>query len=163
MKLQYIDLQAFIKEKVQDVVLNKKATSIALGIAIARTIPLPSTAVQSAEEHYTFQVRAAAEFEVSCFNENIVVDVDLVLETARLHWLIRYYSAYPDLGSPLMSTGDLCFLTKLSGAGRFVNNETNAFCEANTDLMIVLVNRINRVLAEKQPDVAVDTSPIAAV
>lgn len=153
-KLEYFTLQSFIKDKIADVTINKKATSIALGIAISRILPIPSTEVESSEANYSANVAATSAQMVSDFNESIVVDVDLVLETARTYWLIRYANTYPDINIPMISIGDFSFLTKLSGGARYLNNETNAFTEKYSELMVVLVNRITRVIKAKEEALA---------
>lgn len=149
-QLQTFDLQAFLREKIKDINLHKKATSIALGVAISRLLPLPSSAVDSAETHYLFGVKAMANEMLSAFNEAIVVDIELVGEAARTYWLIRYANAYPDPSLPMVSLGEFGFLTKLAGAGRYLNEETHAFCEKHSELMVVLINRITNVLKDKQ-------------
>lgn len=148
--IECIGLQAFLREKIKDINLHKKATSVGLGIAVSRMLPIPSSAVDAPETHYLFSVKATASELVSTFNESIVVDIELVSETARTHWLIRYANAYPDISLPMISCGEFGFLTKLAGAGRYVNADTFAFCEKYSELMVVLTNRITRILREKE-------------
>jgi hypothetical protein len=81
-KIPYFDLQSFLKEKIQDVDMLKKATSIALGVSIARMLPMPSTEVEFPESHYLTNVKMTANQYCCDFNEAIVVDVELVAETA---------------------------------------------------------------------------------
>lgn len=144
--LKYLDLQTFIRTKIPDAVVAKKAASIALGIVISRQLPLPTTEAESAESHYSFSVSASAAEMASVFNENILIDINLALETARSHWLIRYANTYPNLDTPLISIGQHDFLVKLTGACRYINDDTHCFCEKYSELMIVLVNRINRAI-----------------
>lgn len=147
--LLYLDLQTFIRTKIPDAVVAKKATSIALGIVISRMLPIPSTESESAEGHYIHSVAASSAEMAAQFNENILTDIDLVLDTARSHWLLRYCNAYPNLDTPLISVGEFDFLVKLSGACKFINMETHCFCEKHNELMVVLVNRVNRVMKPK--------------
>lgn len=144
--LNYLDLQNFIRSKIPDAVVAKKATSIALGIVISRMLPLPSTESDSGESHYSFSVAASAAEMASAFNENILVDINLALETARSHWMIRYANTYPNLNVPLSSIGEHDFLIKLTGACRYINEDTHCFCDKYSELMIVMVNRVNRVM-----------------
>jgi hypothetical protein len=149
-QLECLNLQSFLREKIKDVNLHKKAISIALGIAISRMVPIPSSAVDSAESHFLFNVKTTASEIMSQFNEAIVVDVELVNETVRTYWLIRYANAYPDANIPMLASGEHCFLTKLAGAGRYLNADTHAFCEQHSQVMVTLCNRITRILREKE-------------
>lgn len=144
--LQCVELQRFLSEKIKDASLHKKAVSIALGIAISRMIPIPSSQAESAETHYLFQVKSTAAQFISAFNEGMVVDFDLTVETCRNYWLVRYANAFPDCSVPMFAAGEHGFLTKLAGAGRYINNDTHAFCEKNSELMVVLINRITSAI-----------------
>lgn len=157
-KLVYLALQQLIKEKAPDNTVAKKAASIALGVAVSRLLPVPSSQVESAEEHYSANVIAGASDMVSTFNEEIVVDIDLALETARGFWLIRYFNAYPQQDYLVTAGGEACFLLKLSGSVRYLNADTGAFCDANSEMMITLVNRITSAI--HQPTITeVDETP----
>lgn len=148
--LTYLDLQTFIRSKIPDAVVAKKATSIALGIVISRMLPIPSTESDSGESHYSFSVAASAAEIVSTFNENVLVDVNLVLDTARGHWMMRYANTYPNLNASLSSIGRHDFLMKLTGGARYINEDTHCFCEKYSELMVVIINRINRILKKQE-------------
>jgi hypothetical protein len=145
-KLNYIELQTYLREKVTDTAIYKKAVSIALGVAIARLLPLPSTCVEDASLHFATAVKQTANTFICEFNEAIVVDVDLVSQTVLSHWMIRYTCAYPDCSMPILSMGDFGFIAKINNVNRFINPETYKLCECNSELMVVLVNRITSVL-----------------
>ncbi len=141
-KLALIAVSTLAKEKFPDLEACRKATSIAFGIALSRTLALPSSAVESAEEQWAHSAAGTAQNEISNFNESVVIDVDLALETARSFWLVRYFSAFPRLEVMLGSQGEADFLSKLTGASAFMNNDTAAFVNANQEGMISLINRI---------------------
>lgn len=157
-KLAYVSLQSFIKDKVPDVTQCKKATSIALGVTASRLAPLPSSEVDSAEEHFASAAKALITEIIAAFNEEIVVDVDLALETARSYWLIRYYSAYPCCDATLIPAGECEFLIKLTGGTRFLGEETRNWTNENSELAITLVNRMTLVVcpSTQSPAVAED-------
>ncbi len=148
--VDYINFQSFLREKIKDVSINKKAVSIALGISISRMLPLPSTAIDSPDMHYSGALVHTANLIISEFNENIVVDVDLVTQTARSYWMIRYTCAHPDVDVPILSVGEFGFISKVTNAGRYVNLDTYKFCDTNSELLVVLVNRITRILKSKE-------------
>ena len=148
--VDYINFQAFLREKIKDVSINKKAISIALGIAVARMLPLPSTAMDSVTTHYSGTLVHTANLIISEFNENIVIDVDLVSQTTRSYWMIRYTCAHPDIDMPILSMGEFGFISKINNVSKFINIDTYKFCDTNSELMVVLVNRITRLLKAKE-------------
>jgi hypothetical protein len=147
--LKYLPIQSFINEKIKDVTTCKKATSIALGIAISRMLPIPSTIVDSVDLHYATTLKYTASLMVNDFNENIVVDIDLVESTIRSYWMIRYTCAHPDVNLPMISVGEFGFISKINNVGRFIDIDTYKFCDTNSELMVCLVNRISNAMKDK--------------
>ena len=145
-RLDYLELQSFLRAKVTDPSLIKKITSVALGYALARAIHLPSSAVDFSAEYYLQSVRPALALEATAFNEQILVDIDLVEQVTRTYWLKRYANAFPSELIPLSSVKDAHFMSKLSGTTALINPELHTFCEDNAELLIVLINRITMVL-----------------
>lgn len=147
---KFSDLQTYFRQKIANPADYKKAISIALGIAVSKMIPIPSSSVDCTSNHYSINVNALVKSLVAEFNENIVVDVDLACETARSYWMIRYTCAHPDLNVPLISTGvntdDMSFISRVNDFGRYINPDLHGFCQCNSELMIVLVNRIISVM-----------------
>lgn len=146
--LNYVELQQYLRDKVKDFALIKKTASIALGFALARKIPLPTSAVDYAEDHYTHNVSSLVAQQAAVFNEQIVVDIDLVTQVARSSWMVRYANAYPSELIPLFSGDCSHFFTKLAGAGQLINPEIHEFCEKAPELMLVLINRITVTMSK---------------
>lgn len=147
--LKYIPIQDFINTKIKDITVCKKATSIALGIAISRMLPIPSSIVEGVDLHYSTTLKHAANLFINEFNENIVVDIDLVESITRSYWMIRYTCAHPDVDLPMISVGEFGFISKINNVGRYIDLDTYKFCDDNSELFVVLVNRITRVLKDK--------------
>lgn len=146
--LKYAALQNFISSKILDKIVGKYATSIAVGVVISRLMPVPGTVCTSGAQAYVDVCALAANTMASSFNENILIDLDVALETARTHWLVRYYNMYPEINSAINPVGKCGFLSKLCSFGFYLNPQTQAFCEANSELMIVLINRIHEAIKE---------------
>ncbi len=148
-RLDYLELQNYLRAKVTDPTLIKKITSVALGYALGRAVHLPSSAVDYSTEFYLQGVRPGLVLEAAAFNEQILVDIDLVEQVTRTYWLKRYANAFPSKLIPLSSVADAHFMSKLSGTTALINPELHSFCEANAELLIVLINRITLVLESK--------------
>lgn len=147
--LEYVELQKFLNERVKDYSLRKKTISIALGVALSRWHPIPTSTVEFPQEHFSFNVLGGVNQEIASFNELITIDFDLVSEVARSFWLIRYYAANPPVSIPLITDSSAGFMDKVSGAAHFVNPEILAFCEQTPELLIVMVNKINKILRKE--------------
>lgn len=148
LNLKYVEFESYLRDKIKDQALVKKTVSIALGIALSRLAPLPTSEVELATDHYNASVRQLVSAQAGEFNENLVVDLDLVAEVARAHWLIRYFNAYPSKVIPLVSDTDSHFLTKIAGAAHFVSKDIELFCERAPELLITIINRIVVLMAK---------------
>lgn len=145
-RLDYLELQNYLRAKVTDPSLIKKTASIALGFALGRSVHLPSSAVDFSPNYYLQSVRPALALVATSFNEQILVDIDLVEQVTRTYWLKRYANAFPSELIPLSSVKDAPFMSKLSGTTALINPALHEFCEANAELLMVLINRITLVL-----------------
>jgi hypothetical protein len=147
--LDYVNIQKYVREKVQDIAKIKVVTSIALGVAISQVLQIPTTELDNAEAYYSSSLRESASIVLSEFNESVVIDVNLVEETARSYWMYRYYSAHPNTSVSLAASGEFGFLAKLTNTARFFNPVTYKLCEQNSEVMITIVNRIVGILRNK--------------
>lgn len=143
---QYLDLQAFFREKIKSPEDYKKVISVAVGVAISKLIPLPSAGLKDAAYEFDTVLTHSVNSYATTFNENIVINLDLTKETARGYWLVRHSAAYPDLNVPALPTAKGCFTEKLFNVPTFVNSETLAYLDQHNEVFVVLVNRIVSVL-----------------
>ena len=146
--LKHVELKEQLATKIPDYSLIKKTISIALGIALARRAQLPSSAVESAQDHYNVQVRSNVTRQACDFNEQIIIDVDLVESIARAHWLIRYNHAYPSALVALTWIDGAHFIAKLSGTAGLISQDIHDYCEAQSDLMLLTINKILLILSD---------------
>ncbi len=143
--LAYLNLTNFAQERLGDPSIVKKALSIALGIALSRSIQLPSSAVESAENYYIDSVAVQVGHMAADFNEQTIVDLDLAVQTARAYWLIRYNTAFPAEVIQIPSQEDGHFMSALVGVGHLINQSTYDFCKARPQAMISLINRVREI------------------
>ena len=143
--LAFFNLTNYIRERVQDASLVKKTASIALGIALSRSCPLPSMEQEHAESHYVELVAVLIAQKATEFNEQCLVDIDLACQTARAYWLIRYYNAYPVATLMLPDSPTDHFMSAVNGIGHLINPETFEFCQKNSRAMIAVINRVREI------------------
>lgn len=140
--LSIFELTQYARDLIKDPSMVKKAVSIAAGIAFARSTPLPTSEVDYAESYYNDIVAASVDHKAVDFNEQCLVDIDLVRHTTRAFWLVRYYNAYPLKTIPVHFEDGDHFMSALAGVGHLINPDTFDFCQANNRRIIALVNRI---------------------
>lgn len=146
--IQYTELNAFLKEKILTTGDLKRATSIALGVAVSKLVPLPSSATDEITYQFdTVTVHTVFQY-LSEFNENIVIDIDLAKETARAYWLMRYSAAHPDPNALSIPRGVGGFTEKIFNLSAFVNPKTLEYVNKYSEVMVVCVNRIQMLLKE---------------
>lgn len=140
--LAIFQLAQYARELIKDPAVVKKAISIAVGIAFSRALPLPSSEVGYAENHYNDTIAVSMSHKAVDFNEECLIDIDLACQTARSFWLIRYYNAHPAKVLPIPSEEGGHFMSSLTGVGHLINPATFDFCQEYDRRMIALVNRV---------------------
>lgn len=143
---EYLSLVTFLREKINNVADTKKATSLALGVAVSKLIPLPTSTMQDISYQFDTIVVHRVNQYLAEFNENVVVDVDLARETARSFWLIRYSMANPDLDMLIIPKGPNTFVEKLSNVTLFANPKSIEFLNQYSEAMVAIVNRIQMLI-----------------
>jgi hypothetical protein len=147
---EYMSLISFLREKVKNPADLKKATSIAVGVAVSKFIGLPTSSMSDVSYHYdTLMVHTTHQYLCE-FNENSVIDIDLAAQTARSFWLMRYSCANPDADMLTNPTGNLSFVEKIVNAGMFGNPDTLCFLNQHSEAMVTIVNRVQMLLKGHQ-------------
>lgn len=148
MKLQYVALNSFLREKVADAAVYSRSVSIALGVALGRSVPLPSEAPANASSYFSQNLQVSVERAAAEFNENIVIDFDLAASVARSVWLVRLGLVHPTAMIELPNDdtpGD--WLVALSGGGFTLSRDVYDFVNANRECVFVMANRIAATMA----------------
>lgn len=148
--VSYTQLQAAIRERVKNISDFKKATSIALGVAVSKLVPIPTGTVDEADYYWKSNSGFEADRYLSNFNENIVVDIDLARDTARGFWLLRCAAAFPLKEAVGIPRGNADFIAKLYGSDMYLNPETLKFLNENSEVMVAITNRIQLQLVAKE-------------
>ena len=144
---KYIDLHEFLRVRVTSSEAQRRALALALGVAISRMLPLPSSMVQDDLSLFDTELIHTADQLISEFNENIVVDIDEVRNTARSFWLARYQAAHGN-DALVIPRGVGNFADRLFGLSVHVAPETITYLDDNAEVVLVLVNRIQGLLAK---------------
>ncbi len=151
MNLKYNELQSFLRERSGDPAQSCRAISVALGLVVGRQAAMPTSMPTSPNIFYGQQIAPVLERQICDFNEQIVVDLDVAMSTARAIWLIRAGLCHPTellLQRPEAAGNFFC---ELSGAAHTLSPETAAFLEQNRDTLFTMANRISTVLRELAP------------
>lgn len=143
--LKYNELKTYILERVQDQSLVKKMTSIALGIALSRTLQMPSSEATYGDSFFNEFLAVEAAHKAAEFNENFIVDIDLVTQTARSFWLVRYNNTYPPVVLPLPMDNVGHFMSAIAGSLHLINPNTLEFCQEHAKVMTAVINRVREI------------------
>jgi hypothetical protein len=147
MKVSYVNLQALFREKVADSAQLKHTVSIALGLALGRNAPMPASMPELARSYYAENIQANIDRAAAEFNENIVIDFDLVGQLARSTWLIRAGLCHPTAmvdACEAATPGDI--FTQMSNESHTLSGEVYAFMNSNREVLFVMMNRIIHVM-----------------
>jgi hypothetical protein len=147
--LEYVELSRYIASRVSNPMLNRQATSISLGVAISKAIAVGSMAQGNITHQWdTVLVHTALEL-VGAFNEQIIVDTELAMETARAFWIMRCNALNADLDQVILPSGVGTFIEKVFGLNENANPKTIAFCNDNSAVVATITNRICTLLSNK--------------
>lgn len=95
MNVNYFSLNNQIAALLPDVTQRAKVLAAAVGVALSRAAPLPSSPVDEPANYYNLQVLSSIKDAVGSMNENLVLDTKDSLEWTRNLWLVRYTAAHP--------------------------------------------------------------------
>lgn len=143
---KYIELQEFLRVRIASSDAQRRSLALALGVAISRMIPLPTSAVIDDLSLFDTSLIHVADEHISAFNENIVVDIEEVRATARAFWLSRYQAAHGS-SSLIIPRGEGGFADRLFGLSVHVSPDTIKYLNENAEVILVMINRIQGVLS----------------
>jgi hypothetical protein len=140
-----LELSGFLKSKVVNMGDLKKATSIALGIGLSFRLQVPTSDGGHVAHYDSVLVHSALKM-ISDFNETILVDVDLAARTCRSYWLMRYAAATRNPTGIASPNAKGSFTEKIFGMHHYAIPEVQDFLENNSEVMVVIINRMSMVL-----------------
>lgn len=147
-QVPYIELLNFIREKLPQTEQHKRLTSLAVGVSIAKILSLPSAGLEDAGYQYDTVVRHSALQLATTFNEQIVIDLELTIEVARAFWLMRYHTAHPILSMATIPSTEASFAEKWMQLPLFLSPEIKQTLDQNSEVLTILVNRIQFILKD---------------
>lgn len=147
LNINILELKQLVDSRTTDPTTSKQLLAIALGVCIARKSAMPKEEVNGVTSYYNDQVLIEHREGVYKFNESIVIDADLAMQTARSFWLVRYNSIYPDFSISLMTTTDYDFFCRATSVDLWFSPDQYKFANENKESLVLLVNAINKVLS----------------
>lgn len=123
-----------------------RALEISLSKAIADSVVMPSSPVDSPTMYYNSAAHAEVSNLLSAINDSIVFDLKLVMETARKFWMIRYSCLFP--ADTLYTADPERALIDFFGFGTVVDVDTYTFMKANAPSLIKNYNGFRRVVSD---------------
>lgn len=149
---RFMNLEEYIRSKVTNPGNFRNTVGICAGIAVSRLAPLPTSEMDNIEQHWQDSVAYEARRVLGLFNEQMAIDIDLAVDTARQFYMVRYTAAYCNIClTPFGAQGDKqpTFLESYQGASQFVSQELQAKLNAYPLAYASICNRIAMVMREE--------------
>lgn len=138
--LAYIELQKHRSLNNVNTFEHRKIFSYALALVISRHLPLPSAPVESVSAYFIANCEEMAREISGYFNENIVIDYDVVRDFAQKLWNIRYFAVHAQHKVPSFYPFD--FFATITGVGNYIDEKTYAYVNEYKVQIIDLSNAI---------------------
>ena len=148
--LEITAMFASLRSMVADSSLLNKLASMSIGVAISKTLAIPTSALTDASYHFDTTLIHSAQEMIGRFNENYPINIDLATALCRTFWIIRYNAANPDLKIFLISKGPGTFVEKTLNTTVYLSNVDREFLNKNSEVMSVAVNLVQAVLIKIQ-------------
>lgn len=130
---------------VEDSTCRGTLLALALGLAISRSISLPSSAVQEPDDFFNTSIQEIRR-HISGFNENMVFDMREAEQMVRAMWMIRYNAMYPRQ-YPLLAFQGQSFTDALMGVGNVLSPAMTEFANKYAMPIFLLSNVCAEVLS----------------
>lgn len=142
---QVIELKKLLDASFEHIEDRKKTLALAVSIAVARHLQIPTSLVESANQYFTTTLTKEVSGKIYQINEQIVFDTDLAISNCRAYWMIRYFTVYPESLS-LVVSDDFDFYCKLAGVDKFISIEDYKYANENKIVLSQLVNKLKGLL-----------------
>lgn len=145
---EFVEKAASAQLAPEDATRRGTLIALAIGLALSRTIPLPSSAVQEPDDFFNTSLQQTRCL-ISCFNENAVFDMREAEQAVRAIWMVRYNAMYPRQYPMLTSEGQT-FFDALIGVSNVMSPELTAFANKYALPIFILSNAATEVLPKIQ-------------
>jgi hypothetical protein len=142
---QVIELKRIIDSSFEYIEDRKKILALAVSIAVARTMQIPTSIVENVNQYFNSTLINEVNSKVYKINEQIVFDTDLAISNCRAYWMVRYYTVYPDSLEVIVSE-DFDFYCKLAGVDKFIPVDQYKYANDNKLVLSQIVNKLKNII-----------------
>ena len=130
-----------IEKHLPDVTTRSSTLAAAVGFALARCAPLPSSQVDDAGNYYNISVSPVVRDRVGAVNEQLIIPVEHTLQWARAFWQIRYATAHlPKNWVPAAESVN--FFDSFTQADVFLSREQFDLLNGKRDAIFAIANEL---------------------
>ena len=126
-----------------------KVIAAGVGLAVAATLPLPTTEVHDVEGYYNMQVSVLINAPLSDIGEAVSMDMPAALEFTRQFWMLRYASAFPGPQLTFAVQSPYGFFDTLAGVALNVGSNCHEFCNAQKEGIFAVAFTTLKILREQ--------------
>lgn len=137
----YLCVKHIIDKHLPDVTTRSNVLAAAVGFALARCAPLPSSPVEDASNYFNITVSPVVRDRVGAVNEQLIIPVNDTLQWARALWQVRYASAHP--ARNWVPSLDACtFFESFGQADTFLSPQQRELLNGKREVIFLIANEL---------------------
>ena len=148
MNLKYTELMRTLNALPVDITARSKVMAAGVALAVASTLPLPSSAVISPDEFFNLQVSGLVNAPLSDINENCILDMKQAVEFTRQFWMLRYAMVFPGSQYTFAENSPYGFFDTILGVNLYVGPAGHEFMNLNKDAIYKVTRTTLQLMKE---------------
>lgn len=138
---KYTNVKNIIDRRLPDVTSRSPVLSAAVGFALARLAPLPSSAVEDELNYYNLSVASTMCDLLNGLNEAVIVNCNDAKQWVRNFWQMRYWAAHLSMvWSPVLAGAS--FFDSFNRADALLSVDQFDLLNKNRDVVFELANEL---------------------
>lgn len=120
-----------------------KILSFATGVAVARSIPMPSSSVEGRGEDYNNSITEKAKSLISKVNELYVLDTQYALDVLQAVYRIRFNACFPNT---IFLEEDTCICEDIFGIKHYFKSVDMNGIGEDKQAIVTLISKVNAII-----------------
>lgn len=141
MDLKFSNLKNIVDRRLPDVTSRSPVLAAAVGFALARLAPLPSSAVEDELNYYNLSVSSAMCDLLNGLNESVIVNCNDAKQWSRNFWQMRYWAAHLSMNWVPVGPG-VGFFDSYNRADALLSADQFELLNKNRDVVFELANEL---------------------
>lgn len=138
MNPKFLPFSNMLAKECTDISIRSQALPYIVAMAVAKTMPIPSSPVQEVSNYFRTTHGIAVRNTIADINEQLVFDTPLALSLTGVLWEARYNAAHPQKLN-MLSIRDACnggIFAAMTGASLALSADQMQFMECHKQLLL---------------------------